>query len=169
MKTHPPQTKAAKGLPSTKKTRPASASDGMLPVTTRIPARQLRVFECYARHYNVPLIHLLSSEAYNQAATLEDQAFSSLEWLEKFHETTDLEEVCLGYCPDAFAVLSRAAELLRRPLAAFLCASRRALAFPQYSHATARAIVEDGAIALHFFSNEVGVLGSVTRTLSVEA
>jgi len=115
MKPNPPLTEAAKGLPSAKKSKTA-APGGSFTVITRIPGRQLRAFEFYARHYNVPLVHLVSSEAYKQAACIDDFAFAALEWLERLRETSDLEEVRLEYCPDAYAILSRAAELLRRPL-----------------------------------------------------
>lgn len=113
MKTTPSLPKAAKRLPSTKKTTPAVTRIG---VTVRIPRKHLRAFEFYAGHYNVPVVHLLSSEAYGQAATLNDCTFFSLEWLERLRDTTDPVEVRLEYCPDTFAILSRAAELLRRPL-----------------------------------------------------
>lgn len=87
-------------------------------ISVTVPARKvdLQVFELYAENYDVPLNRLLQCEAFAQADSFLDDPLTSLEWMDELTESTETREVTLEFCPLAHALLSRVAELLRRPM-----------------------------------------------------
>lgn len=87
-----------------------------LTVEVRIGAEHFWAFDHVCRHYQLPLEHLLQSEAYGQAETLTDDLFAMLQDFDDRHPLPGCHRVTLTFCPDAHALLSRIAGLLRRPL-----------------------------------------------------
>ena len=85
-------------------------------VTTRILTEYLRTAESYCESYDLPLAHLLQEQAYAQAETIMDCPFSTLERMDDHVKATETSEVVLQFCPEVYAILSRIAKILRRPL-----------------------------------------------------
>lgn len=88
----------------------------MVPVTTRIPRKYLRAFEFYSEYYHVDPFEVMQADAYGQAVTFTDDVFWALEFMEDCHSLEDLQEITLEFSPVVHRLLSRVAELLRRPL-----------------------------------------------------
>lgn len=85
-------------------------------VETQVSPEHHWAFNHLCRHYHLPLERILECEAYGQAETLTDDLFAMLEQFDDRGTPTAGHKVTLTFCADAHALLSRLAELLRRPL-----------------------------------------------------
>ncbi|MGD9419539.1 MAG: hypothetical protein Q7R22_011405 [Verrucomicrobiota bacterium JB025] len=85
-------------------------------IKTRVSRTGLRTFEFYAKQYDIPVPLLLASEFYNNAVVLADDVFGQLEWIDSSVSEEDMVPVELEIFPDAYALLERISQLLRRPL-----------------------------------------------------
>ena len=85
-------------------------------LTLEIPQKSLRVFEFYAKHYEIPISHLLQSESYGQILILTDNVFGSLQRFDSSADSTPEIGVKMEFCPDCYALPKRVSELLRRPM-----------------------------------------------------
>jgi hypothetical protein len=100
----------------TKSNQAAKSKPGRIAVKTRIQTAHLRCVELVCGEYDLPIAHLLQEQAYSQAETIVDCPFATVERMDAHVEAKDTSEVVLEFCPEAHAILSRVAELLRRPL-----------------------------------------------------
>ena len=86
-------------------------------IAITITRKHLNTFKFYARNFGISAEAIMQREIYSQALTITDDVFGSLEYFDSHRTTEDLETISLSFSNEAFALLSRIADLLRRPLA----------------------------------------------------
>ncbi len=99
---------------------PVKTKSDRVSVKTRIRTADLRTVEFFCDAYDLPVAQLLQEQAYGQAETIVDCPFSVLERMDDNTGTKDTSEIVLEFCPEAHAILSRVAEILRRTLSELL-------------------------------------------------
>lgn len=103
----------APGDPSSKNSILRSVSTGILP-------EDLEIVTGYGAFHQVDVSQLLASMTWGEAATIMDNHFGALAYLDANVPDGDLEPVDLLFSEDALAILTNLAGLLRRELAEFL-------------------------------------------------
>lgn len=88
----------------------------MKTLQTLLPRKHLKAFAFYAAEFGLPLETLLQGELYGQATTLTDDAFYTLSHMDAAMSYDHREPIELRFADDVHALLSRLAELLRRPV-----------------------------------------------------
>lgn len=91
----------------------------MKTLETLLPRKHLKTFAFYADHFGLELETLLQGQLYAQAVTLTDEAFYTLSHMEAAMSDENREPIGIRFADDVHALLSRLAELLRRPVGDF--------------------------------------------------